>query len=92
VVEESGTTFEQNLLGSRGIGTIEPENIEAILLTNFNDYGLGLRAPTFHPLLGSGIFTQDGAAWKHSRRLLRPQLASRPTAKFRADQKNASKI
>lgn len=26
--------------------------------------------------MGSGIFTQDGAAWKHSRELLRPQFAS----------------
>ncbi|KAK3714091.1 hypothetical protein LTR37_008120 [Vermiconidia calcicola] len=26
--------------------------------------------------MGSGIFTQDGAAWKHSRDLLRPQFAS----------------
>lgn len=36
---------------------------------------MGLRSPTFRPLLGSGIFTQDGAAWKHSRQLLRPQFA-----------------
>lgn len=42
----------------------------------FVDYSLGLRAPHFRPLLGSGIFTQDGALWKHSRALLRPQFAS----------------
>lgn len=36
VLEESGTTFEQNLLGSRAIGTVDPENIEAILSTNFD--------------------------------------------------------
>lgn len=35
-----------------------------------------MRSPTFRPLLGSGIFTQDGAQWKHSRDLLRPQFAS----------------
>ncbi|PHH84806.1 hypothetical protein CDD83_1342 [Cordyceps sp. RAO-2017] len=76
VVEQSGTTFEQRLLGARGIGTVDPRNIEAILSTNFDDYSLGLRAPTFRPVLGSGIFTQDGAAWKQSRQLLRPQFAS----------------
>ncbi|KAL9109660.1 MAG: hypothetical protein Q9227_005698 [Pyrenula ochraceoflavens] len=74
VVERSGTTFEQNLLGARGIDTVEPRNIEALLSTQFNDFGLGLRPPTFYPLLGSGIFTQDGAQWKHSRELLRPQF------------------
>ena len=28
----------------------------------------------FAPLLGNGIFTQEGAAWKHSRELLRKQF------------------
>lgn len=82
VVAESGTTFEQNLLGSRAIDTIDPANIEAVLSTNFQDYSLGLRAPTFAPVLGSGIFTQDGAAWKHSRQLLRPQFASNRERNF----------
>lgn len=35
-------------------------------------YGLGARRPTFAPLLGDGIFTQEAAAWKHSRDMLRP--------------------
>jgi cytochrome P450 len=35
-------------------------------------YGLGARRPTFSPLLGDGIFTQDAAPWKHSRDMLRP--------------------
>ncbi|KAK3293623.1 cytochrome P450 [Chaetomium fimeti] len=82
VVEESGTTFEQNLLGARSVDTIDPKNIEAVLSTNFSDYSLGLRAPTFRPLLGSGIFTQDGEAWKHSRQLLRPQFASNRLQNF----------
>jgi hypothetical protein len=36
VADQSGTTFEQNLLGGRGVNTIDPQNIEAILSTNFN--------------------------------------------------------
>ena len=35
-------------------------------------YGLGARRPTFAPLLGDGIFTQDASPWKHSRDMLRP--------------------
>jgi hypothetical protein len=35
IVKETGTTFEQNLLGARGIDTIEPANIEALLSTQF---------------------------------------------------------
>ncbi len=39
------------------------------------DFGLGSRRAGLFPLLGEGIFTQDGHAWKHSRELLRRQFA-----------------
>ena len=39
------------------------------------DFGYGLRRRIFFPLLGDGIFTQDGVAWKHSREMLRPQFS-----------------
>jgi hypothetical protein len=35
VFSESGDTFEQQFLFARGIDTIEPRNIEAILSTQF---------------------------------------------------------
>jgi cytochrome P450 len=38
------------------------------------DYGFGVRQQIFAPLLGQGIFTQEGTAWKHSRELLRKQF------------------
>lgn len=41
-----------------------------------------MRSKTFQPLLGSGIFTQDGEQWKHSRALLRPQFASNQQENF----------
>ncbi|ETI22164.1 hypothetical protein G647_06237 [Cladophialophora carrionii CBS 160.54] len=74
IFEETGPTFEKTILGSRSIDTIEPENVESILYTNFSvtDYSLGARREVFAPLLGNGIFTQDSAQWKHSRAMLRP--------------------
>ena len=39
------------------------------------DYGLGSRRGDLFPLLGEGIFTQDGHAWKHSREISRRQCA-----------------
>lgn len=42
---------------------------------NHPDFGYGLRREIFFPLLGDGIFTQDGPPWKHSRDLLRPQFS-----------------
>ena len=44
------------------------------LLRNDADYGFGVRYGVFSPLLGNGIFTQEGTAWKHSRELLRKQF------------------
>lgn len=66
-------------LRSQGIGrfaffTSDPENIKAILSTDFQSFGLGSRHRTFYPLLGDGIFTLDGAGWQHTRALLRPQF------------------
>lgn len=46
-----------------------------LLLSIVADFGYGLRRQIFYPLLGDGIFTQDGPAWKHSREMLRPQFA-----------------
>lgn len=55
--------------------TRDPENIKAILSTQFNEFSLGLRHKQFRVLLGDGIFTLDGDGWKHSRAMLRPQFA-----------------
>lgn len=54
--------------------TRDPENIKAILATQFHDFCLGKRRPQFAPLLGDGIFTLDGVGWKHSRAMLTPQF------------------
>ncbi|KAF4545342.1 N-alkane-inducible cytochrome P450 [Lasiodiplodia theobromae] len=82
LVSRTGHTFEQRLLGVSGIDTIDPANIEAVLSTQFKEFSLGVRRATFFPLLGDGIFTQDGRAWKHSRELLRPQFTANRAEKF----------
>ncbi|KAJ9218941.1 hypothetical protein DTO207G8_9094 [Paecilomyces variotii] len=69
-----GNTFAQKILGRHLVTTIEPENLKALLATQFNDFRLGNRHREFYPLLGDGIFTLDGAGWSHARALLRPQF------------------
>lgn len=69
-----GTTFTQRFLSRKLLTTIEPENVKAILATQFQDFCLGTRHEQFYPLLGDGIFTLDGAGWTHARGLLRPQF------------------
>lgn len=68
----STVKFEQ--WGVTGYITTDPKNIETILSTRFEDYGLGSRRVAGLPLLGEGIFAQDGPAWKHSRELIRRQF------------------
>ncbi|KAA6413839.1 MAG: cytochrome P450 [Lasallia pustulata] len=69
-----GPNLEQKLLGGIGYVTIDPENIETLLSTKFQDFGLGSRRPAFMPFLGEGILTQDGSAAERSRDLLRRQF------------------
>lgn len=70
------TTFSQGLMGAVAHFTIEPKNIQAVLATQFKDFGLGERRNgNFSPLLGHGIFSTDGKEWEHARALLRPQFA-----------------
>ncbi|KAI1413298.1 cytochrome P450 monooxygenase [Hypoxylon sp. FL1857] len=72
-----GNTFRQVVGTNTSIFTIEPANIETLLSSNVKDWGLGFRRTIFFPLLGDGIFLQDGDAWKHSRDTLRPHFYHR---------------
>jgi cytochrome P450 len=73
-IENLGLNMKLMLFGQAGYLTTDPKNIEAVLSTRFEDFGLGSRREGLPPLLGEGIFTQDGRAWKHSRETLRRQF------------------
>ena len=71
----SVTTVEANLTGIPIVFTSDPENIKALLATQFSDFGKG---EPFHrewePFLGDSIFATDGHQWHTSRQMLRPQF------------------
>ncbi|KAK3394178.1 cytochrome P450 [Podospora didyma] len=68
-------TAESRIIGRRVVFTADPENIKAILATQFGDYGKG---EPFHRewkgFLGDSIFATDGEMWHNSRQLIRPQF------------------
>ena len=68
-------TIETYVARQRYIFTADPENIKAILATQFQDYGKGR---DFHmdwkEFLGDSIFTTDGEIWHAARKLIRPQF------------------
>ena len=70
-----GKTFEELFLGTKVINTMELENIQRVAVYSFQDWGKSSsrnRNNAFTPVFGEGIFTQDGAAWKHSREMIKP--------------------
>ncbi|KAF7868659.1 hypothetical protein EAF04_005189 [Stromatinia cepivora] len=67
-------TYEVKPPGRIGIFTTDPVNVQAIIVTHFEDYGLGSRREGFYPMIGEGIFTQDGEPWRHSRDVMRRQF------------------
>lgn len=53
---QSGPTFSVQILRNNIMLTSDPENIKAVLATQFQDYSVGRRKVFFSPLLGNGIF------------------------------------
>ena len=69
---QAHTVFEK-MLGKTIFITDDPENVKAILATDFETWSIGKhRIKQFSAFLGIGIFTNEGPAWKHSRSMLRP--------------------
>lgn len=71
---QTGNTVEQCFIGTPAFDTIDPANLEALLSTKAKDFCFGKRRDITFPMLGDGIFLQEGVAWKHSRELLRGPL------------------
>ena len=73
--------------------TAHPENIKAVLATQFVDYGKG---EPFHKdwkdFLGDGIFTTDGQQWSESRSLLRPLFIKTRVRDFDIFEKHTAKL
>jgi cytochrome P450 len=71
--EIAGHTRHHTIFGTEVFTTEDPDNIKAVLATNFSEWSLGQeRIKEMSSYLGGGIFVNEGAAWKHSRDMLRP--------------------
>ena len=68
-----GRTYEGTSWGNRMIYTMDASIMQTMLTSAFDNFGVAdLRYGPSVPLLGSGIFTTDGAQWEHSRNLVKP--------------------
>lgn len=80
--QQIGNTHSSHIFGRSIIDTCEPENLKAVLATQFEQFSLGKsRYNGICPLFGDGIFThlygggELGEPWRHSRMVLRPQFS-----------------
>ncbi|KAF4635238.1 hypothetical protein G7Y89_g2873 [Cudoniella acicularis] len=70
---QNGKTFENRLFTTNVINTMDSANIQTVATSSFQDYAKSSEGERFlKPAFGRGVFTTDGAAWKHSRNLIRP--------------------
>ena len=69
------STVELRVVNRRVVVTAEPDNMKAVLATQFSDFAKG---EEFHEewreFLGDSIFATDGKLWQTSRGLIRPQF------------------
>lgn len=92
-LEMKSWTYTQLLLGDPIIQTAEPENIKAILATQFKDFPLpSRRKAALGPVFGHGIFTTDGKEWEISRALLRPNFTRSQVGDINTFEKHILKL
>lgn len=69
-------TIRHEMLDYELILTRDPENIKAAMATQSTDYEIGeFRSKNFRAMLGAGIFSLRGEAWRHHRGMVRQQFA-----------------
>jgi len=82
-MENLGHTFIFRLFWNDIILTAEPENIKAILASDFSSFEKG---PVSHErmlsVLGSGVFNSDGEMWKFHRGMSRPFFSRERVSHF----------
>lgn len=75
--QEYGKTHTSHILHKRIINTIEPENLEAIMKTHFEDYTiLPGRKKLICTLFGEGVLATTGSDWGYSRMLVRRSVGN----------------
>ena len=73
---EYGKTYQAKSWGSTILFTMDSGNMQTMFTSAFDNFGVAsLRYGPSVPLLGSGIFTTDGAQWDNSKNLIRPIFA-----------------
>jgi cytochrome P450 len=91
--EVEAHTRHHVVLGTEWLLTQDPENVKAVLSTNFSDWSIGQqRIKEMSSFLGYGIFVNEGAEWKHSREMLRPCFEKKLVANTRVLERHTQRL
>lgn len=75
------------------IGTRDPENIKTILATHVSHWELGeIRRGILSAYVGTGLLTNEGQAWKHSRSRVRPQFSQLSVSNLALFERHAKEL
>ena len=67
-----GTTCVSHVFWQKVVHTIDRENLEAVMSTDFESWKIiPARSELVTDVFGPGIFANDGACWRHSRSMVR---------------------
>jgi cytochrome P450 len=70
---ELGATYGFYLFGKRTIATSDPRNVQFVLSTQYEKFGVGPgRLRGSGPIIGEGVINLDGEAWRRGRDLILP--------------------
>lgn len=89
-----GTTFWHLATGSWVLITIEPENLKAILATDFEDWPIGGAKKTGLMMTAGvhSIFALNGKEWQHARALIRPSFTRNQIADFQCQDRHVERL
>jgi Cytochrome P450 len=87
-------TAEVNIMdGQRMILTADPENIKAMLATDFKSWGKGkILYNNFKHFLGDGILSVDGEKWHGARQIMRPFFEKSRVADLDLYERNVQRL
>jgi len=78
-----GMTYNIRVLWEDQIFTVDPENVKALLATDFDNFEKGTKFRyAMDSVLGSGVFNSDGEMWKFHRSMTRPFFNRERTSDF----------
>ncbi|KAF8829968.1 hypothetical protein HHX47_DHR2000231 [Lentinula edodes] len=68
IMKDEGPVFNMNILWENMVFTCQPEHIQLILATDFNNYAKGRRFQrNMSAVLGAGVFNSDGDMWNRDK-------------------------